>query len=366
MRIYFTTVLLFFFGFLSAQDSKDISSIEISNFGGNILAHAPDLSHLITGHPTGSLISFSKKTQGNEEWHHVFNYPDYGGYYLYQDFKNEILGECFAVGGHYNFYFLNRNLMFKIGEGIAMTTNPHDKVTNSKNNAFGSKIMANTVFALNYRKENIIDKFGIQAGLIFTHFSNGRVKAPNSGINTYGINLGIVYNFEKSQRKQIDTSAIKINYREPIKYNIILRTGFSENSIIGTGTKPFYHVGFYADKRLSRKSALQLGTEIFFTNSYKEFIKYQSVAYPQFNVDADTDYKRVGVFVGYELFINRISLEAQVGYYVYRGYEHDIPVYDRLGMKYYLSNKKKVYAGLSIKTHGFLAEALEFVVGVRL
>ncbi len=145
--------------------------------------------------------------------------------------------------------------MFKIGEGIATTTNPHDKVTNSKNNAFGSKIMANTVFALNYKWDNIIDKFGVQAGFIFTHFSNGRVKAPNSGINTYGVNIGIVYNFDKSQRKPIDTSAIKINYREPIKYNFVLRTGINESPIIDSGQKPFYHIGFYADKRFNRKSS---------------------------------------------------------------------------------------------------------------
>ncbi len=90
------------------------------------------------------------------------------------------------------------------------------------------------------------------------------------------------------------------------------------------------------------------------------------MAYPEENVDPDTDFKRVGVFVGYELFINRISLEAQVGYYVYQPFKFDIPVYDRLGMKYYLGKEKKIYTGLSIKTHGFLAEALEFIVGVRL
>jgi hypothetical protein len=78
----------------------------------------------------------------------------------------------------------------------------------------------------------------------------------------------------------------------------------------------------------------------------------------------NTDSKRVGVFVGYELFINRISLEAQLGYYVYQPYKSDIPVYDRLGMKYYITNK--MYTGLSIKTHVFLAEAMEFVLGIRL
>jgi hypothetical protein len=42
----------------------------------------------------------------------------------------------------------------------------------------------------------------------------------------------------------------------------------------------------------------------------------------------------------------------------------DAPIYDRLGMKYYISNK--IFAGFSLKTHMFLAEAMEVVIGVRL
>ena len=68
--------------------------------------------------------------------------------------------------------------------------------------------------------------------------------------------------------------------------------------------------------------------------------------------------------MGHELFINRISLETQIGYYVYKPFKSDAALYDRLGMKYYFS--KKLYSELAIKTHGFLAEALEFGIGVRL
>jgi hypothetical protein len=144
----------------------------------------------------------------------------------------------------------------------------------------------------------------------------------------------------------------------------VLRTGINESSIVGSGTHPFYHIGFFADKRLNRKSAIQFGTELFLTRSNIDFIKYQSVAYPNLNINPNTDYKRVGVFVGHELFINRISIEAQLGYYVYQPFKIDIAIYDRLGIKYYLNNK--IFTGISIKTHGFLAEAMEFAVGVRL
>jgi hypothetical protein len=155
-----------------------------------------------------------------------------------------------------------------------------------------------------------------------------------------------------------------MKFKERVKYNFVFRTGNNESAVVGSGIYPFYHLGFYADKRLNRKSAIQFGTELFLTKSSIDFIKYQSVAYPELNLDPNTDYKRVGIFVGHELFINRISLETQIGYYVYKPFKSDAALYDRLGMKYYFS--KKLYSELAIKTHGFLAEALEFGIGVRL
>lgn len=358
--------IYFFFLFIStliiAQEKTETTALDVQYFRGNAMAHTDDLQHFLQGHPDGVYINLYQKTYGHQEWQKVFNYPDYGGYFIYQDFKGDILGKVYAVGALYNFYFLNRHLKFNIAQGIAYTTNPHDKETNNKNAAFGSRIVANTNFALNYTT-NLFDKFDLKAGFLFTHFSNGRIKAPNSGINSYALSLGVSYNFHESLEKKIDSLPSK-KVTEPIRYNFVLRAGISESPIIGSGQKPFYHPAFYVDKRISRKSAFQLGTEVFLTRSYKEYIKFMSIAYPNEDVTIDTDYKRVGVFVGYELFINRISLEAQLGYYIYQPYKSDIPVYDRLGMKYYIA--KNIYSGLSIKTHVFLAEAMEFLIGVRL
>jgi hypothetical protein len=310
------------------------------------------------------MVNFGKRTDGSKEWHQAYNYPEYGGYFLYQDFKSQPLGQNYAVGAFYNFYFWKRQLQFKISQGIAFTTNPYDKVDNSKNKAFGSKLMGNTNFGFTYDNQTLFKNIGFHAGILFTHYSNGRVKSPNSGINTYLLNVGVNYNFSKDFNRIADTTLVKKSYKEPIKYNVILRTGVNENPIVNSGQFPFYHIGFYADKRLNRKSALQFGAELFLTQSIKEYIKYFSVAYPNQNIDPNTDYKRIGVFIGHELIINRISLEAQLGYYVYQPFKKDIPIYDRVGIKYYFTDK--IFLGFTIKTHLFLAEALEFGIGYRI
>lgn len=348
---------------LIAQNNNDTNAIEVSFLRGNVLPHTTDLYHL-QGHADGVFVSLLKQTHGKDEWHSAYNFPDYGVYFEYQNFNNDFLGKAYGLGVLYNFYFLKRNLELKIAQGIGYATNPYDKVENSKNKAFGSTLMANTNIGLFYKKENLIDKVGLQAGFLFTHFSNGRTKSPNSGINSLLLNVGLNYDFSENNSRKIDTVAIKKNFSEPIKYNVVLRSGYNESPIIGSGQYPFYHISFFADKRFNRKSALQLGTELFLTNSFKDFIKYKSNAYPELNINPNTDYKRVGAFVGYEMFVNKISLEAQVGYYIYRPFVNDIALYDRVGFKYHFNSK--LFASFSVKTHMFLAEALEFGVGVRL
>ncbi len=97
-------------------------------------------------------------------------------------------------------------------------------------------------------------------------------------------------------------------FTQPIKYNLVFRSGINESDVVGSGQFPFYIFSGYADKRINHKSAFQFGADLFFSNFLKELIYYNSVAFPENNVKGDEDYKRVGVFAGHELFINRLSL----------------------------------------------------------
>ena len=120
----------------------------------------------------------------------------------------------------------------------------------------------------------------------------------------------------------------------------------------------------YADKRLGHVSAIQFGVDVFFSNFLKELIYYQSVSFPELDVTGDEDYKRVGLFVGHEVFINKMSIESQVGYYVYYPYDFEGRMYLRIGLKRYFG--KKLFGAITLKSHGAKAEAVEFGIGVRL
>lgn len=256
--------------------------------------------------------------------------------------------------------------MLRIGQGLAFTENPYDKVTNFRNIAFGSKIMSGTYLMLNYKKERIIDRFGLQAGFTLLHYSNANIKAPNTSINTVTLNLGLTYNLEDQAPEYIATvsNAKNETYTQPLKYNMVFRTGINESDVVGSGQYAFYILSAYADKRITRKSALQLGTDVFFSNFLKELIYYKSVSFPEENVTGNEDYKRVGVFAGHELFINKTSVVSQFGYYVYYPFDFEGKTYLRIGLKRYFSTKW--FGAITLKSHGAKAEALEFGLGVRL
>ena len=350
-----------FFGF--SQENKKSSYLDVNYFKGNIALHNDDILHLITGHPEGVILSWNKKTFGHNDWEQRFGYPDYGVSFTYQNLKNDVLGNNYALYAHYNFYMLKRNLMFRIGQGLAFTTNPYDKVSNHKNIAFGSSIMSSTYMMFNYKKERIIDRFGLQAGFSLIHYSNANVKAPNTSVNSITLNIGVTYSLGDNEQEFVNT-IIDEKFTQPIKYNLVFRSGVNESDVVGSGQFPFYIFSGYADKRINPKSAIQIGADMFFSNFLKELIYYNSVAFPETETKGDEDFKRIGVFTGHELFVNKMSVLTQLGYYVYYPYDFEGRMYFRVGLKRYIGDKW--FGALTLKSHGAKAEAVELGIGIRL
>lgn len=338
--------------------------MDINQFNGSILLHNSDISHLITEHPVGFIASFNRKRFGEEEWEADFGYPDSGVTFVYQDMRNPTLGEHFGLYAHYNFYFLNRNIQFRIGQGIAYNTNPYDKNLNFRNNAYGSHILSSTMAMVNFHKENVVAGFGFKVGLSLIHYSNANFKAPNTSTNTAAFNFGVTYDLDKNLQYEFKEPEKNERILEPIRFNLAFRGGVNESDVVNSGRYGFWIFSLYADKRLGNKSAIQLGTDFFHSNFLKELIRFQSISFPGMNVSPDTDFKRVGVFVGHELFINKLSVITQLGYYVYYPFDFEGRVYNRVGLKRYFG--KTIFGAVTLKSHGAAAEAVEFGIGVRL
>lgn len=366
MNLKFLFCLLLSVAFCFSQEGKTKPKyvLDLSQFNGSILLHNPDISHLIAEHPAGFILGFNRKRFGKEAWEGDFGYPDTGFTFAYQDMKNPTLGQHFGLYAHYNFYFLNRNIQFRIGQGVAYNTNPYDKNTNFRNNAYGSHLLSSTMIMFNYHKENLVAGLGLKAGISLIHYSNANFKAPNTSTNTAAVNFGLTYDLDGGVKYEFIPKQPKEKLTEPIRYNLVFRSGINESDVINSGQYGFAIFSAYADKRLGRKSAVQFGADVFFSNFLKELIRFQATSFPEMGVALDTDFRRVGLFVGHELFINKMSVVTQLGYYVYYPFDFEGRVYNRIGLKRYFG--EKLFASATLKSHGAAAEAVEFGIGIRL
>jgi len=360
-------VIFIFTSFIGYNQSKS-SYIQADYFYGNILSTTSSSTVFLEGHPTGVFASYNVKTYGLKDWQGVYNYPDYGISIGYQDYKSKILGKLYSIYGHYNFYLLNRTsknqLILRAGIGLAYNTNPYHPETNNKNTAFGTAINSSSYFKLYYQRDYLLGNLGVTSGLTFIHASNSNVKSPNSGVNVWAATVGLNYNLtpkEPSLTFIPTTDIAKIT--EPIKINLAIRGGVNESPIIGSGVKPFFVASAYIDKRISRKSAFQFGSDLYISPMLKDYYEIQQTI-PHSDLEETDSFSRVGLFVGYELFINKLSIEAQLGYYVKYPYEFNGRVYETLGLKRYF--KEKWFATIRLKAHAADAETVEFGIGIRL
>lgn len=342
---------------------KPIATFDASYLYGSILQHNPDISHLITDHPTGVLLSYNRKTFGDEEWQARYNYPDYGFSMAYQDLNNEFLGEAVSVYGHYNFHFFNRNMQFRLGQGIAYMTKPFDPDKNPRNNAYGTRITSSTYISATYRKENIIKGLGFHTGIAVIHYSNANVRAPNNSTNTFFLNAGLNYTFNHDSIPEYRNWE-KRKYTEPIHVNVAARLGFNESDYRGSGQFKTYDLAFYADKRINLKSSIILGTELFMAEFLKEFRDYQATSFPENEINKDDNFQRVGVFVGHELHLDKTSVVFQLGYYAYWPIPFESRVYNRLGLQRRITDH--FFASVLLRSHGAKAESVSAGIGYRI
>ncbi len=358
--------LLFFFLCVTigtfSQERKD-DYVAFDYFYGNIIQHNSRVEGLVHAHPTGVMLSYNKRTHGTKRWQQEYGYPDWGVSLLYQDFNYDVLGKNYSVGVHYNFYFLNRKLQVLLGQGLNYNTHPFHLETNPKNIAYGSHINSSFQFGLQYGHPRIFDKFGLRAGILFFHHSNGGAKSPNTGTNIITASIGVTYDFIEEEIAHQEKVAYE-RLIEPVKYNFALRSGVNESNFVGLGQYPFVVFSAFADKRISYKNTLQFGVDVIIAEFIKAHKEHVAAAFPGNTVYLDADYKRVGVFVGHEFRFNKVAIPTQVAYYIYNPSKYDNVPYMRGGIKYYIS--EKWFAVATVRAHGLNAEAIEWGVGLRL
>lgn len=347
---------------LAQQSAKYSYSLGGEVFEGFILRHHEYLGHLIIDRPTGFEISLRQQTNGFKSWEANYGYPEIAYNLSFYDLKNDAqLGKVIALSSGMGFHLLGNplfknDLQFYFGIGLAYSTNPYEHDSNNLNNVISSTITYNGNIRLSYYHA-IGNKIKLGAGLKLTHFSNGSFKLPNNGLNIITANLMATYKIVDTTSKFTKTEEVKVLDKK-VRFGAVFRLGFSEAPPIGSGVKPLYAFSLMVQKRVSLKSLLETGVEFYANKAIESEIEHS------FDEEhKGKDYKRVGLMIGHQLVVNKLTVVTQIGYYLYRPYFPKERIYQRLGFAYYFTDQ--LYASMTLKTHFAVAEAIEYGIGFR-
>ena len=211
-----------------------------------------------------SHIKYSFQSHQGSEMDRIF-----GGAYQGIGLAYFTFGEKKSLGNPIAFYMfqgarlanLNTQVSFNYewDFGLSAGWEPHDFSTNSYNVIIGSKVNAfiNTNLYLNWI---LSQKFDLTTGVTLTHFSNGNTQFPNVGLNSVGLNAGLIYNFNRNNRLLPKTSYWHIpEFPRHISYDLLLFGSFRRKgvangeeriasphsyTVLGFNFAPMYNIGY--------------------------------------------------------------------------------------------------------------------------
>ena len=328
--------------------------------GAIIVSHTPAVAHLVASHPTGFELNVQRLTTGAAPWHGWYRYPRVGLALVYYDYHNPVLGCSYAASVYLSktlSHTARRDLRFRLGTGLAYFTQHYDLYANRKNNFVSSALNATLQFRLEYDLA-LSPHLGLLLGLGLNHYSNGATAKPNYGINLPTVLLGLNYH----QQRPVPTATALAPAPADVGHNfwnLSTSLGYKQRS----GGDPQHYlvhsVTLAAGRRVNRKSNLLVGVEGFYDRSLRAILR--DTARDQNHLP---DVKKASAFVGHELLFGRLAVVTHLGFYGYNPYKSNSFFYERIGLKYQLTNL--LFADIDLKAHRSIADVIEFKVGVKL
>lgn len=346
----------------SAQENDTLPGswlISARSHFGFVIAHRSSVTHLQQKHVQGFEIELAKPLNGDDDWQQPYGLPLYSIAYQYFD-----LGAKSELGGGHAIiprviYPLNRSHWLRTsisaGVGIGYIEKIFDRYENYKNTAIGSHI--NAVVSFSYiTRIKLNSTMQAQAGISFTHFSNGTIHPPNLGINIPTLNAGFSCYIGKPLIRTIYKPApVKKSWFNKICLGVGIKGLETDLGInyYGISTLNYARV-----KIISPKSRLSLGID----GSYDRTLINKLATYENNPVSSSAAY-RMGVNFGYELSAGRITMLMRNGFYIINQYKESGIYYIKIGTEYALS--PKLLAGFYLKTHYGKADYFEYAIGYK-
>lgn len=192
----------------------------------------------------------------------------------------------------------------RTGAGVSIIEKPYNVETNHKNMLLGSKL--NLLIHLLWKNEFAVgnDVF-INAGISFSHLSNGTTKLPNLGLNVVVLSFGLRYAFNNLKKEVIEQPPI---FNKKIKWQLLASAGIKQSPWINSNRSVVNVISVEAAKQLSynKKAALGLGLYHDPTFLLEDLDPTREMITPKKDLNA-------ALYGSYEPIIGRLSIPIQFG-----------------------------------------------------
>lgn len=241
----------------------------------------------------------------------------------------------------------------RLGAGLGWIEKPYDQVTNHKNVIIGTALNG-YINALWQNEVAISKRITLNAGLSFSHLSNGSSTLPNLGLNIPALSLGVLYT---AYPKEKHISPIQESSNNKWTIGAYTSAGVKQVPWIGSKRYVVNVANVEAAKPISYRSSIGGGLFLF---SDRTFVLDQTDIYP---LKRDVSNVQAGAYAAYEFKAGRVALPVQVGVPLLNR-EANAQVFQQVGIRYSLSPK---WSGqVLLKTYGGRADLIHLGVGYKI
>jgi len=252
---------------------------------------------------------------------------------------------------------------WQLGGGVVHISETFDFLLNPMNNAIGSSINNITQGKLEARWK-FSENGQISLGAALTHYSNGKARSPNLGVNIGSINAGFSHSIIDRPDENTMHNSEKNDSK---KHGAFFRSGIGVLDR-GVGTPQnavFTQTAAYTYATSSLNNIWIGGTYAFDRAEYQTllFIDQHGSNLPGHYA---SDWS---LFIGNEMMFGNVGLWIMAGYYLYDPSYNVSPIYFKVGIQYYpfkFFGDHRIFFYSNIKSHASVADYFEFGIGYRI
>ena len=395
-KLIFIALLSICFHTLCAQEpsQKEQWQVEGYVFFGTIAKHNDLIASFLEN---GRTRIYDLRVNYRDFYSHdaaSYHYPLIGVGFSVIDFSdvrllgnaNKQMGNMYALYGSLNQTWLQikrLKFFYACNLGIAYHSDPYDAQKNPYNQFTSSHLLCFIGLDLGTALQ-LSDRWALCVKGSARHSSNGRLGIVNAGFNILGGNVGLSYCFPstrvRSEPKEANLFTKHFEYHLSAGGGVqtYLEDVFAypyidhpENSVFYEKLYPKYFLSTDAMYRFSKIYSCGIGLDLFyvpFTDSFRVWDRINPDVPPDFHSKYNS--WSTGLAFTQEVYYNNLALALALGYYLYRdlGFrkQYESPIYQRVGLRYYLPAIGNLFCGFSIKGHQFhLAEYIELAIGKK-